>query len=70
MQVFYEAIELLPQDSRLKPENPRIDVTDYPEDVRVQVRASLIDIMAGRTYTLRKHTHRHEENQPCSVEAL
>ncbi len=70
MQVFYEAIEQLPLGSLLKPENPRIDVTDYPEDVRLQVRDALIDIMAGRTYILRKHTHQHEENQPCSVEAL
>ncbi len=70
MQVFYEAIEQLPLGSLLKPENPRIDVTDYSEDVRLRVRADLIDIMAGRTYTLRKHTHRHEENLACSVEAL
>ena len=69
MQILYEAQEINVPEG-VMPEHPIIDVTDYPEDVRVQVRASLIDIMAGRTYTLQKHMHYHEENLACLVEAL
>ena len=69
MQILYEALESNVPKGVIS-ENPLIDVTDYPEDVRLQVRASLIDIMVGRTYILRKHTHLHEENQACMVEAL
>ncbi len=69
MQILYEAIEQVPSHG-IEPEIPCIDVTGYSEAVCEQVRLDLIDIMAGRTYILRKHYHYHKEHRPCETELL
>jgi len=73
MKIYIEAEERIESiiPGEYKPgEFIRIDVTDYSEQEIQQIITQIKDIMAGKTYELRRHICRHEENRGCEIEKL
>jgi len=70
MKQYYEAIEILPEDSFEAPEFIRIDVTDMTDKERVPVLQGIKDVMSGVKCKFSLHLCGHEDGESCSMEAI
>lgn len=70
MRLYYECIELLPEDSMEEPDFVRIDITDKSEDEKKEILSAIKEQFAGKKYMLRLHYCKHEEQELCVVEVM
>lgn len=66
MRIYLEATENVAEG--IEGDFVRIDVTGYTETEIADIKQEIIDIMAGKSYTLQKHICGHEDNAECKVE--
>ncbi len=69
-QQFLEALEILPEGSRLQPDFIRTDITRKSSAEIAEIRTLIEAIMLGLNYRLTKHTCYHEDGGACKVEVI
>ena len=69
MKLYYEAQEILPENSTLQAEFIRTDVTDMTDFEQSAVLKTMRDVMSGINCTFQKHTcyHNGGGNHPDCV---
>ena len=69
MRLYYEAYEVLPEDSAEEPDFVRIDVTDLSESERLDALEAIREQFAGKKYVIYLHKCYHDEDpkKPCEV---
>ena len=70
MRLYYECIEVLPEDTTEEPDFVRIDITDKSEAERAEILSAIKEQFKDKKYILRLHYCKHEEHEPCVVEVI
>ena len=68
MRLYYEALEIVPEDEAA--EFIRADITDMTDEEKVDVLQAIRDVMARKTYGLTEHRCFHGESPPRKCEII
>ena len=71
MRLYYEGIEVLPEDTtEEEPDFVRVDITDKTESEKAEILDAIKEQFEGKKYMLQLHFCKHEEYKPCVVEVI
>lgn len=70
MRSYYEAIEILPENSMIEPDFIRIDITDMNPGERTTTLQLIKDQFADMDHILTLHHCNHDVHRPCTVEVI